>query len=46
LATVNGVGDFGASVGVGALFALGPEVGFAAAAGLMAAGAGWMALRR
>jgi len=38
LATVNGVGDFVASVGVGALFALGPQVGFAAAAGLMLAG--------
>lgn len=39
LAGVNGVGDFVASVGVGALFAVGPEVGFGAAAVLMAAGA-------
>lgn len=44
LATVNGLGDFVASVGVGALFAVGPEVGFAAAAALMAAGAVWTAV--
>ncbi|MBY0512455.1 MAG: MFS transporter [Gemmataceae bacterium] len=44
LAAVNGAGDFVASVGVGAVFALGPEVGFAAAAGLMAAGAAWTAV--
>jgi MFS family permease len=46
LATVNGVGDFVASVGVGALFALGPQFAFAAAAGLMLAGTVWMALQR
>jgi len=38
LATVNGVGDFVASVGVGALFALGPVVGFLTAAGVMLLG--------
>ena len=38
LATVNGLGDFVASVGVGSLFAVGAEWGFAVAAGLMAAG--------
>jgi MFS family permease len=43
LATVNGIGDFVASVGVGSLFAVGAEWGFAAAAGLMALGAAWMA---
>ena len=42
LATVNGLGDFVASVGVGALFALGPQVGFAASAVLMGLGAAWM----
>ncbi|MBX9581842.1 MAG: MFS transporter [Gemmataceae bacterium] len=46
LAGVNGVGDFVASVGVGALFAAGPEVGFGAAAVLMAAGAGWVAVMK
>lgn len=46
LATVNGVGDFVASVGVGALFAVGAEVGFGIAAGLMTAGAVWMLLMR
>jgi hypothetical protein len=46
LATVNGVGDFAASVGVGALFALAPAAGFAAAAGLMLVGAVWMGVRR
>jgi MFS family permease len=46
LATVNGVGDFVASVGVGALFALAPAAGFAAAAGLMLVGTIWMGLRR
>jgi MFS family permease len=42
LATVNGIGDFFASVAIGALFALGPQVGFAVAAGLMAVGAVWL----
>jgi len=42
LATVNGLGDFVASVGVGALFALHPQVGFAAAAGVMLAGTLWL----
>lgn len=46
LATVNGAGDFVASVGVGALFAVGTDVGFGAAAALMAAGAAWMLLLR
>ena len=46
LATVNGLGDFVASVGVGALFALGPQVGFAAAAALMFTGAVLLAIRR
>jgi len=46
LATVNGIGDFVASVGVGALFALGPQVGFAAAAGLMAVGAVWLGITK
>jgi MFS family permease len=45
LATVNGVGDFVASVGVGSLFyVLGAEWGFGVAAALMAAGAAWMGL--
>jgi MFS family permease len=44
LATVNGIGDFVASVGVGALFAMGPEVGFVTAAGVMLAGTVWLAL--
>jgi MFS family permease len=44
LAAINGIGDFVASVGVGALFFLGPQVGFAAAAALMGAGALWLAL--
>ena len=44
LAGVNGVGDFVASVGVGWLFLYGPEVGFGAAATLMAAGAVWVAM--
>lgn len=44
LATVNGVGDFVASVGVGALFAIGPEAAFAAASALMAAGTVAMAM--
>jgi MFS family permease len=39
LATVNGAGDFIASVGFGALFALGAEYGLWAAAALMALGA-------
>ncbi len=39
LAAVNGVGDFVASVGVGALLVLGPEWAFGGAAVLMAAGA-------
>jgi MFS family permease len=38
LATVNGIGDFVASTGVGALFLLGPAVGFAAASCLMLVG--------
>ena len=38
LATVNGLGDFVASVGVGALFAIHPQVGFAAAAAVMLVG--------
>ena len=42
LATVNGIGDFVASVGVGALFALGGEVAFGTAAALMSIGAMWM----
>ena len=42
LATVNGLGDFVASVGVGALFALGPQVGFAVASGVMLVGAVWL----
>jgi MFS family permease len=46
LATVNGMGDFAASVGVGALFAVGPEWSFQAAAVLMATGAVWMAMIR
>jgi MFS family permease len=44
LATVNGLGDFVASVGFGALFALGAEYGLLAAAALMAAGAALLAL--
>jgi MFS family permease len=46
LATVNGVGDFVASVGVGSLFAVGAEWGFGGAAVLMALGAVWMSLVR
>ncbi len=42
LATVNGVGDFVASVGVGVLFALQPQAGFAAAAAVMLAGTLWL----
>jgi MFS family permease len=42
LATVNGLGDFIASVGVGALFAIGPQVGFAVAAAVMLVGAAWL----
>jgi MFS family permease len=42
LATVNGLGDFVASVGVGSLFAVGAEWGFGSAAVLMALGAAWM----
>jgi MFS family permease len=45
LATVNGVGDFVASVGFGALFALGAEYGLLAAAALMACGAAWLGVR-
>jgi MFS family permease len=45
LGAVNGVGDFVASVGVGALFWLGPVVGFAAAAGVMLAGTVWLVTR-
>jgi MFS family permease len=46
LSAVNGVGDFVASVGVGSLFVLGPQVGFAAAAGVMLAGTLWLAAFR
>ena len=47
LATVNGMGDFVASVGFGALFYhLGPEVGFAAAAAIMLMGTLWLARER
>jgi MFS family permease len=46
LAAVNGLGDVVASIGVGALFILGPAVGFAAAAGLMAVGCVWLAVLR
>jgi len=46
LATVNGIGDFVASVGVGSLFAIGGEVAFGCAAGLMGTGAMWMLLSR
>ena len=46
LATVNGVGDFVASVGVGSLFAVGAEWGFGSAAVVMALGAAWMGLIR
>jgi MFS family permease len=46
LAAVNGLGDVFASVGIGALFLLGPSVGFATAAGLMLAGTLWLALGR
>ena len=42
LATVNGLGDFVASVGVGALFALQPQLGFAVAAAVMLAGTLWL----
>ncbi len=44
LAAVNGLGDVVASVGVGALFILGPMVGFATAAGVMLVGTAWLAL--
>ncbi|MBA4065848.1 MAG: MFS transporter [Isosphaera sp.] len=46
LAAVNGVGDFVASVGVGALFAVAPAVGFVAAAGVMLVGTLWLAGQR
>ena len=46
LATVNGLGDFIASVGVGALFALGPQVGFAVAAAVMLLGTVWLGVAR
>ena len=46
LGAVNGVGDFVASVGVGALFALGPQIGFGVAAGVMLAGMLMLAWRR
>lgn len=46
LATVNGLGDFVASIGAGALFAVGGEVAFGCAAGLMGLGAMWMMLNR
>jgi MFS family permease len=42
LATVNGLGDFFASVGVGALFMLGAEAGFGASAAVMLIGSVWM----
>jgi MFS family permease len=46
LATVNGAGDFVASVGFGWLFALGAEYGLTAAAALMALGALALGLTR
>ncbi len=42
LATVNGIGDFVASVGFGALFVLGAEYGLFTASALMAVGAVWL----
>lgn len=42
LAATNGLGDFVASVGIGALFILGPAAGFAAATGIMLAGTAGM----
>jgi MFS family permease len=44
LSGVNGVGDFVASVGVGALFVLGPQVAFATSAALMLLGTLWLAV--
>jgi MFS family permease len=46
LATVNGLGDFVASVGFGLLFALGAGYGLLTAAAIMAVGAVWMAAWR
>ena len=47
LASVNGIGDFVASVGFGELvYHLGPEVGFAAAAAIMLMGTLWLARER
>lgn len=46
LATVNGVGDFVASVGVGAVFAVGPVAAFLLAAGVMLVGTLGLALWR
>jgi MFS family permease len=43
LATVNGIGDFIASVGVGSLFALGGQVAFGTAAAIMLVGTLWLA---
>jgi MFS family permease len=43
LAVVNGLGDVVASLAVGALFAVGPEVGLGYAGLMMALGAVWMA---
>lgn len=45
LAAVNGLGDFLASVGVGALFLFGAPAAFAAAAAVMLAGTLWLAAR-
>jgi MFS family permease len=46
LAAVNGLGDVFASIAIGALFMLGPQVGFATAAALMLAGTLWLAMIR
>jgi hypothetical protein len=45
LAVVNGLGDVGASLAVGGLYAaFGPAAGLGYAAALMLLGAGWLAL--
>jgi hypothetical protein len=46
LATINGLGDFIASMGFGLLFALGAEVGLLTAAAFMTAGAVVLSARR
>ena len=47
LATVNGLGDFVASVAFGELvYRFGPQLGFAVAAGVMSIGAVWLAIVR